>query len=222
MHHTGLYWLNNVLVGNRLTYHFVLLHHVLLMFLLTFYFQLQKILRERLCHQQLPNKPEGVEAQHKYVYFVTGVSLWSRQLDYLVSLSLLTPAFTYLFYQHTCRHLLELLKRTAIHGESNSVLIVGPRGSGKTMVSRRSQIASLQKTTELFQSLEACNIWRSVFCLQLLKCVLRDLLEEKEAQKNLLQVHLNGTSSDLMISSDVQFNDQQTSEPVNTWLDTIW
>lgn len=34
-----------------------------------------------------------------------------------------------------CRHLLELLKRTAVHGESNSVLIVGPRGAGKTTVS---------------------------------------------------------------------------------------
>ncbi len=32
-------------------------------------------------------------------------------------------------------------------------------------------------------------------CLQLLKCVLRDLLEEKEVQKSLLQVHLNGTDS---------------------------
>ncbi|XP_034403573.1 origin recognition complex subunit 4 isoform X2 [Cyclopterus lumpus] len=83
--------------------------------------QVQEMLRERLCHQQLPDRPEGVEAQHK--------------------------------------HLLELLKRTAVHGESNSVLIVGPRGAGKTM---------------------------------LLKCVLRDLQEEKEAQKNLLQVHLNG------------------------------
>ncbi|NWW93047.1 ORC4 protein, partial [Rhynochetos jubatus] len=30
------------------------------------------------------------------------------------------------------RHLLELLKRTMIHGESNSALIIGPRGSGKT------------------------------------------------------------------------------------------
>uniref|UniRef100_A0A3P8V8H7 Origin recognition complex subunit 4 n=1 Tax=Cynoglossus semilaevis TaxID=244447 RepID=A0A3P8V8H7_CYNSE len=57
------------------------------------------------------------------------------------------------------RHLLELLKRTVIHGESNSVLIVAPRGAGKTM---------------------------------LLKCVLRDLLQEKEAEKSLLQVHLNG------------------------------
>ncbi|KAF0045842.1 hypothetical protein F2P81_002371 [Scophthalmus maximus] len=57
--------------------------------------QVQDILRQRLCHQRLPDKPEGVEAQH--------------------------------------RHLLELLKRTAIHGESNSVLIVGPRGAGKTM-----------------------------------------------------------------------------------------
>uniref|UniRef100_A0A665SVG3 Origin recognition complex subunit 4 n=1 Tax=Echeneis naucrates TaxID=173247 RepID=A0A665SVG3_ECHNA len=82
--------------------------------------QVQKILRERLCHQQLPEKPEGLEAQHK--------------------------------------HLLELLKRTAVHGESNSVLIVGPRGAGKTM----------------------CNE------------ILGDLLEETEAQKNLLQVHLNG------------------------------
>ncbi|XP_047432230.1 origin recognition complex subunit 4 [Mugil cephalus] len=57
------------------------------------------------------------------------------------------------------KHLLELLKRTAVHGESNSVLIVGPRGAGKTT---------------------------------LLQCVLRDLLQEKDAQKNLLQVHLNG------------------------------
>ncbi|XP_044294153.1 origin recognition complex subunit 4 [Varanus komodoensis] len=32
------------------------------------------------------------------------------------------------------RDLLELLKRTALHGESNSVLIIGPRGSGKTLL----------------------------------------------------------------------------------------
>ncbi|NXJ91928.1 ORC4 protein, partial [Corythaixoides concolor] len=30
------------------------------------------------------------------------------------------------------RHLLELLKRTTVHGESNSALVIGPRGSGKT------------------------------------------------------------------------------------------
>lgn len=54
---------------------------------------------------------------------------------------------------------MELLKRTAVHGESNSVLIVGPRGAGKTM---------------------------------LLKSVLRELSEETEVQRNLLQVHLNG------------------------------
>ncbi|XP_009460087.1 PREDICTED: origin recognition complex subunit 4 [Nipponia nippon] len=34
--------------------------------------------------------------------------------------------------EHQHRHLLELLKRTAVHGESNSALIIGPRGSGKT------------------------------------------------------------------------------------------
>ncbi|XP_014006271.1 origin recognition complex subunit 4 isoform X2 [Salmo salar] len=81
----------------------------------------QMILRERFCHQRLPEKPVGMESQHK--------------------------------------HLLELLRRTAVHGESNSVLIVGPRGSGKTM---------------------------------LLNCILRELLEVKDINKNVLPVHLNG------------------------------
>uniref|UniRef100_A0A8C5X1U5 Origin recognition complex subunit 4 n=1 Tax=Malurus cyaneus samueli TaxID=2593467 RepID=A0A8C5X1U5_9PASS len=36
----------------------------------------------------------------------------------------------YFCFQH--RHLLELLKRTTMQGESNSALIIGPRGSGKT------------------------------------------------------------------------------------------
>ncbi|XP_066519410.1 origin recognition complex subunit 4 isoform X2 [Hoplias malabaricus] len=57
------------------------------------------------------------------------------------------------------KHLLELLRRTAVHGESNSVLIVGPRGSGKTM---------------------------------LLRCALRELLEQQEVKKNVLLVHLSG------------------------------
>ncbi len=34
-------------------------------------FQVQEILRERLCRQQLPDRPEGVEAQHKYVYLIS-------------------------------------------------------------------------------------------------------------------------------------------------------
>ncbi|XP_056392102.1 origin recognition complex subunit 4 [Hyla sarda] len=32
------------------------------------------------------------------------------------------------------KHLVELLKRTVFHGESNSALIIGPRGSGKSML----------------------------------------------------------------------------------------
>uniref|UniRef100_A0A8C8R901 Origin recognition complex subunit 4 n=1 Tax=Pelusios castaneus TaxID=367368 RepID=A0A8C8R901_9SAUR len=58
--------------------------------------QVQRILRERFCHQYPNGKLFGVELQYK--------------------------------------HLLELLKRTTIHGESNSALIIGPRGSGKTML----------------------------------------------------------------------------------------
>ncbi|XP_049743113.1 origin recognition complex subunit 4 isoform X3 [Elephas maximus indicus] len=58
--------------------------------------QVQRILRERFCHQSSHSNLFGVQVQYK--------------------------------------HLIELLKRTAIHGESNSVLIIGPRGSGKTML----------------------------------------------------------------------------------------
>ncbi|XP_069717798.1 origin recognition complex subunit 4 isoform X2 [Phaenicophaeus curvirostris] len=36
--------------------------------------------------------------------------------------------------EYQARHLLELLKRTIIHGESNSALLIGPRGSGKTVL----------------------------------------------------------------------------------------
>ncbi|XP_017378651.1 origin recognition complex subunit 4 isoform X2 [Cebus imitator] len=58
--------------------------------------QVQRILRERFCHQSPHSNLFGAQVQYK--------------------------------------HLSELLKRTAIHGESNSVLIIGPRGSGKTML----------------------------------------------------------------------------------------
>ncbi|XP_077009856.1 origin recognition complex subunit 4 isoform X3 [Tamandua tetradactyla] len=58
--------------------------------------QVQRIFRERFCHQSPHSNLFGVQVQYK--------------------------------------HLIELLKRTAIQGESNSVLIIGPRGSGKTMI----------------------------------------------------------------------------------------
>uniref|UniRef100_A0A5F7ZET4 Origin recognition complex subunit 4 n=1 Tax=Macaca mulatta TaxID=9544 RepID=A0A5F7ZET4_MACMU len=58
--------------------------------------QVQRILRERFCHQSPHSNLFGVQVQYK--------------------------------------HISELLKRTALHGESNSVLIIGPRGSGKTML----------------------------------------------------------------------------------------
>ncbi|XP_048341422.1 origin recognition complex subunit 4 [Sphaerodactylus townsendi] len=43
------------------------------------------------------------------------------------------------------KHLAELLKRTALHGESNSALIIGPRGSGKTLLIRH----TLEKLMEI-------------------------------------------------------------------------
>ncbi|XP_008945440.1 PREDICTED: origin recognition complex subunit 4 [Merops nubicus] len=58
--------------------------------------QVQKILRERFCHQHATGKLFGTEHQHK--------------------------------------HLLEMLRRTIVQGESNSALIIGPRGSGKTVL----------------------------------------------------------------------------------------
>lgn len=75
--------------------------------------QLQKMLRERLCHEELPEELEGVDAQQK--------------------------------------HLLELLRRTALHGESNSVLIVGPRGAGKTML-LKSVLKELLKDEDVNQT----------------------------------------------------------------------
>uniref|UniRef100_A0A3Q2ZP97 Origin recognition complex subunit 4 n=1 Tax=Kryptolebias marmoratus TaxID=37003 RepID=A0A3Q2ZP97_KRYMA len=51
-----------------------------------------------------------------------------------------------------CRHLEELLKRTAVHGESNSVLIVGPRGAGKTTL-LRCVLRELSKETEVQKNL---------------------------------------------------------------------
>ncbi|XP_040532981.1 origin recognition complex subunit 4 isoform X2 [Gallus gallus] len=61
--------------------------------------QVQKMLRERLCHHRAMGKLFGIDQQYK--------------------------------------HLLELLKQTTVCGESNSALIIGPRGSGKTALLNR-------------------------------------------------------------------------------------
>lgn len=60
----------------------------------------------------------GLESQYRWVH---------SQCPCVVGCLNTNPVFVF-------RHLLELLRRTAVHGESNSVLIVGPRGAGKTMV----------------------------------------------------------------------------------------
>ncbi|KAG7259754.1 hypothetical protein CRUP_004329 [Coryphaenoides rupestris] len=47
------------------------------------------------------------------------------------------------------RHLLELLRRTAVHGESNSVLVIGPRGAGKTMTDDRIALKEITRQLSL-------------------------------------------------------------------------
>lgn len=50
----------------------------------SFVIQLQEILRERICHQQLPVRPEGVEAQHKWghivIIIVINMNTFSREM----------------------------------------------------------------------------------------------------------------------------------------------
>ena len=41
---------------------------------------------------------------------------------------------TLLVHQNECDDLFNLLKRTIDHGENNSALVIGPRGSGKTCI----------------------------------------------------------------------------------------
>lgn len=47
---------------------------------------------------------------------------------------IMCPETKFRHYVKERMHILELLKRTVDMGESNSVLLIGPRGSGKTTV----------------------------------------------------------------------------------------
>ncbi|XP_008572808.1 PREDICTED: origin recognition complex subunit 4 isoform X4 [Galeopterus variegatus] len=82
--------------------------------------QVQRILRERFCHQSSHSNLFGVQVQYK--------------------------------------HLIELLKRTAIHGESNSVLIIGPRGSGKTMGSFAENLSFLLEALKKGDRTSSCPV----------------------------------------------------------------
>ncbi|XP_010619271.1 origin recognition complex subunit 4 isoform X2 [Fukomys damarensis] len=61
-----------------------------------------------------------------------------------------TPHSNLFGVQVQYKHLIELLKRTALHGESNSVLIVGPRGSGKTTLINHSlkELMEIEEVSE--------------------------------------------------------------------------
>ncbi|NWX86818.1 ORC4 protein, partial [Nothoprocta pentlandii] len=88
-----------------------------------------------------------------------------------------------------CRHLLELLKRTTLHGESNSALIIGPRGSGKTTLLNH----VLKELMEIKQIRE-----------NLLKVHLNGLLQtnDKVALKEITrQLHLENVVGDKVFGS---------------------
>ncbi|XP_074885089.1 origin recognition complex subunit 4 isoform X1 [Buteo buteo] len=113
--------------------------------------QVQKILRERFCHDCATGKLFGIE--HQY------------------------------------RHLLELLKRSTVHGESNSALIIGPRGSGKTALLNH----VLRELTEMKQVRE-----------NLLEVHLNGLLQtnDKVALKEITrQLHLENVVGDKVFGS---------------------
>uniref|UniRef100_A0A8C0TD58 Origin recognition complex subunit 4 n=1 Tax=Canis lupus familiaris TaxID=9615 RepID=A0A8C0TD58_CANLF len=85
--------------------------------------QVQRILRERFCHQSPQSNLFGVQVQYK--------------------------------------HLIELLKRTAIYGESNSVLIIGPRGSGKTMMLALNRVTTshpFMTAADLMEANQLCSM----------------------------------------------------------------
>jgi origin recognition complex subunit 4 len=53
----------------------------------------------------------------------------------IIKKKLLLPESVFRGHEKERIHLLELLRRTVEKGESNSVLLIGPRGCGKTTVS---------------------------------------------------------------------------------------
>uniref|UniRef100_A0A674C363 Origin recognition complex subunit 4 n=1 Tax=Salmo trutta TaxID=8032 RepID=A0A674C363_SALTR len=71
--------------------------------------------------------------------------------------------------------------------------LLEPRGSGKTMYGMLQRIALSQICLLYSQLLLSSSCMLTFFCfLQLLNCILRELLEVKDINKNVLPVHLNG------------------------------
>lgn len=114
-------------------------------------------------------------------------------------------------FQKERRELLELIKRTATTGESNSVLVIGPRGSGKSML-LKSVLEELLQQKDIRENL--------------LQVHLNGLLQtdDKIALKEITrQLHLENTVGDKVFGSfaetlqfllDALKSGGQTSKPV--------
>jgi origin recognition complex subunit 4 len=101
---------------------------------------------------------------------------------------LLEPKNEFRGHKKERTHLSDLVRRTVEMGESNSALLIGPRGCGKTAVSLP---FSYCRFSYCYYS-EAYAVIIYIFLLQLLHSVLSELKNEKAFYKKALVVELNG------------------------------
>lgn len=87
---------------------------------------------------------------------------------------------TFIGHSNEYQKIIELINRTSEHGESNSALIIGTAGSGKTTV-----------INHLLNVIQKSQL-KLYFILQMITSILSKLLPKPEFQKNTLTVNLNG------------------------------
>jgi origin recognition complex subunit 4 len=100
---------------------------------------------------------------------------------------LLEPKNEFRGHKKERTHLSDLVRRTVEMGESNSALLIGPRGCGKTAVSLPFSYYCYSEAYAVI-----IYIYIYIFLLQLLHSVLSELKNEKAFHKKALVVELNG------------------------------
>lgn len=98
---------------------------------------------------------------------------------------LLLPTNEFSGHEKERSHLSDLVRRTVEMGESNSALLIGPRGCGKTAVS----LVVFMLDLKVYRS--KC-FYKCLFFLQLLNSVINELKNEKSFHEKAFVVELNG------------------------------